>query len=145
MYHNSSSNKRGVAVLFRNSLDYEILEQVADPQEKAILLKTRINSKEAIIGAIYGPNDNNCAQFFEFLGHNLTRWRGISCVIGGDWNATPSYEPVATNPDVIFMQNIPSRVRSEHVEALCTDHDLSDPFQTLNPDLKEFTYSPEHF
>jgi hypothetical protein len=28
------------------------------------------------------------------------------------------------------------------VEALCTDHDLSDPFRTLNPDLKEFTYYP---
>ena len=59
MYHNSSSNKRGVAVLFRNSLDYEILEQASDPQENAILLKVRINGREAIIGAIYGPNDNN--------------------------------------------------------------------------------------
>ncbi len=124
MYHNSSTNKRGVAVLIRNSLDCVILEQAVDPQENALLLKT-----------IYGPNDNNCEPFFEFLRSWLTRWGGISCVIGGDWNATPSYEPVATNPDVIFMQNIPSRVRSEHVETLCADFDLSDPFRLLNPDL----------
>jgi exonuclease III len=49
MYHNSSSNKRGVAVLFRNSLDYEILEQVADPQENAFCLKPGLTVKKLLL------------------------------------------------------------------------------------------------
>jgi exonuclease III len=142
MQFNSSSNSRGVAVLFRNSLEFEILERAADPQENALLLKLKIKGKELIVGSVYGPNDNDFENFFEFLRANLTRWAGIPCIIGGDWNATPSYEPVVTNPDVIFMRNIPSRIRSEHVETLSTDCDLSDPFRTLHPDLKEFSYYP---
>ncbi len=83
-----------------------------------------------------------CEDFFEFLRGNLTRWAGIPCIVGGDWNATPSYALVDINPDVIFMRNIPSRIRLEHVETLCADCDLSDPLRTLNPDLKEFSYNP---
>jgi hypothetical protein len=119
-----------------------VLEQLADPQENALLLKTKINGKELIVGAIYGPNDNNCPPFFDFIRHSLNRWQGVSCILGGAWNATPSYAPVDINPDVFFMQNIPSRVRSEQVESLCVDFELSDPFRMLQPDLKEFTYHP---
>jgi hypothetical protein len=40
---------------------------------------------------------------------------------------------------VIFMRDIPSRVRSQHVENLINDFDLSDPFRVLNPETREFT------
>jgi hypothetical protein len=40
------------------------------------------------------------------------------------------------------MRDIPSRIRSEHVENLVNDFDLSDPFRILNPDSREFTYHP---
>jgi len=83
MYHHSSTNSRGVAVLFRNNLDYEILDTAADPQENALLFKVRINSSELIVGSVYGPNDNNCTGFFDFIRQSLTRWDGISCIIGG--------------------------------------------------------------
>jgi exonuclease III len=142
MYHNSSSNKRGVAVLFRNSLNHEVIESAVDPQENALLLKVRINNTEFILGAIYGPNDNNCEEFFEFLRQKLTLWKDITVIIGGDWNATPTSAPLAENLDVIFMRDIPSRIRSEHVENLVNDFDLSDPFRILNPDSREFTYHP---
>jgi exonuclease III len=142
MHFNSSTNSRGVAVLIRNNLEHEILECAADPQENALLLKMKIKGKELILGTVYGPNDNVCENLFKFLRGNLTRLAGILCVIGGDWNATPSYAPVDINPDVIFMRSIPSRIKSEHVETMCADCDLSDPFRTLNQDLKEFSYYP---
>jgi hypothetical protein len=40
------------------------------------------------------------------------------------------------------MRNIPSRIRSDRVVEMCRVLDMSDPFQTLNPDAREFTYNP---
>jgi hypothetical protein len=42
----------------------------------------------------------------------------------------------------MFMRSIPSRFRSEMIADLCEDLDLSDPFRTLHPEDREFTYYP---
>jgi len=96
-----------------------------------------------VIGAVYGPNeDNGCKIFFELLRQNLNRWRGIPIILGGDWNPTYSNMAVRDNPDVLFMQSIPSRIRSDLLLDLCGDLDLSDPFRILNPEVREFSYIP---
>ncbi len=87
MHFNSSTNSRGVAVLIRNSLEHEIMERAADPQENILLLKMKIKGRELIIGTVYGPNDNVCENFFEFLRGNPNQvgWytvhnrRGLEC------------------------------------------------------------------
>jgi exonuclease III len=142
MYHTSSKNSRGVAVLFNNSLDYEVLESVTDNAENLLLIRARINNKEMCIGAVYGPNDNECADFFDIISDTVRRWNGIPCILGGDWNATICFDDVTVNPDVMFMRSIPSRFRSERIAELCENLDLSDPFRTLHPEDKEFTYYP---
>jgi len=68
VYFNSSKNSRGVAVLIRNQVEHELLESAADPQENVLLLRISLGGVEAVIGAVYGPNDNNCAPFFDFIG-----------------------------------------------------------------------------
>jgi exonuclease III len=140
---NSSKNSRGVAILINRRLRHEILETVRDPQENILLLKVKINDSEIVLGSVYGPNvDNNCGEFFEFLRQSLSNWPNIPRVVGGDWNATLSNLPVNINPDVAFMRDIPSRIRTAHVLELCEDADLSDPFRTLHPDCTDFTYNP---
>ncbi len=112
-----------------------------DPQENILLLKVRIN--EIILGSVYGPNvDNNFGEFFELLRQSLNNWPNIPRILGGDWNATLSNLPVNNNPDVAFMRDIPSRIRTAHMLELCEDADLSDPFRTLHPDCTDFTYNP---
>ena len=142
VYFNSTKNSRGVAVLIRNQVEHELLEFAVDPQENVILLRIVLGGVEAVIGAVYGPNDNNCAPFFDFIGATLNRWNNLPCILGGDWNATPSSLPAAENPDIFSMNNIPSKVRSEGVEALCNDFDLSDPYRVLDPETRDFTYVP---
>jgi hypothetical protein len=63
MHFNYSTNSRGVAVLIRNSLEHEIMERAADPQENILLLKMKIKGRELIIGTVYDPNDNVCEIF----------------------------------------------------------------------------------
>jgi exonuclease III len=142
VYFNSTKNSRGVAVLIRNLVEHELLESAVDPQENVILLRIVLGGVEAVIGAVYGPNDNNCAPFFYFIGATLNRWNNLPCILGGDWNATPSSLPATENPDIFSMNNIPSKVRSEDVEALCNDFDLSDPYRVLDPETRDFTYVP---
>ncbi len=105
-----------MAILINRRLRHEILETVRDPQENVLLLKVRINDSEIVLGSVYGPNvDNNCGKFFEFLRQSLSNWPNIPSIVGGDWNATLSNLPVDSNPDVAFMHDIPSRIRTAHV------------------------------
>jgi exonuclease III len=142
VYFNSSRNSRGVAVLISNQVEHNVVETAADPQENALLLKMSLRGKLVVIGSVYGPNDNNCQEFFNFLNNTLSRWRDCPAILGGDWNSTYSCLPVHENPDVLFMRNIPSLVRSEHIRDLCQLADLSDPFRTLLPDARDYSYHP---
>jgi exonuclease III len=142
VYFNSSKNSRGVAVLIGNQVEHELLEAAVDPQENVLLLRIVLGRVEAVIGAVYGPNDNNCAPFFDFIGATLNRWNNLPCILGGDWNTTPSSLPAAENPDIFSMANIPSKGRSEGVEALCNNFDLSDPYRVLDPETRDYTYVP---
>ena len=107
MYFNSTKNSRGVAILISNQVEHEVFDTVVDPQENRILLKIKIKQSEIVLGSVYGPNlDLGCEAFYEKISETLNRWRGIPCIIGGDWNATPSNLPLNENPDVLFMRNI---------------------------------------
>jgi exonuclease III len=142
MYHNSTKNSRGTAILISNRLDHEIVETVKDNDENLLLIRVRINGIELGIGSIYGPNDNACDGFFSTIKDTVRGWNGIPCILGGDWNATGSYEDLNFTPDVMFMRSIPSRYRSEQVELLCEELNLADPFRALHLDLRDFTYFP---
>jgi exonuclease III len=143
LYANSTRNSRGVAVLISNQVHHEVLETIRDPDENFILIRLVIKEREVVLGSVYGPNtDNGSEIFFDSLCLQLQRWRGRTCIIGGDFNATYSNLGVNENPDVLFMRNIPSRIRSDRVVEMCRVLEMSDPFRTLNPDAKEFTYTP---
>ena len=65
VYHNSSKNSRGVAVLISKQVEHEILETSVDPQENLILLRVKLNKTEMVIGSVYGPNlDPGCEIFY---------------------------------------------------------------------------------
>jgi exonuclease III len=142
VYYNSSKNSRGVAVLISKQVEHSVVETAVDPQENALLLKVNLKGKNVILGSVYGPNDNNCLPFFTFINNTLAGWSNIPVILGGDWNATPCSLPVNENPDVAFMRNIPSQVRTEQIRVMCELADLSDPFRTLHPDLRDFSYHP---
>jgi exonuclease III len=140
-YYNSSMNKRGVAVLIRNGIDFSVLEEVRDAQENALLLRILLQGREVLIGSIYGPNTNDLT-LFEFLETELQRRPGIPVILGGDWNASYSNLPADSNPDVCFMRTIPSLRRTERILQLCADLKLSDPYCCLNPEEEDYTYIP---
>jgi exonuclease III len=141
MIHHSSLNRRGVAVLIRNDLDLQVQEEFRDTQENALLLRVVLRGMDMIIGSVYGPNTNEFAMF-DFLQDCLNRWRNLPIVLGGDWNATLSNLPLDTNPDVFSMRAVPSTARTERILQICEDFGLTDPYRTLHPADRDYTYIP---
>jgi exonuclease III len=133
VYANSTRNSRGVAVLISNQVHHEVLKTIRDPEENFLLIRLVIKEREVVFGSVYGPNtDNGSKNFFDSLCLHLQRWNGRTCIFGGDFNATYSNLGVNENPDVLFMRNVPSRIRSDQVVEMCRVLDMSDPFRTSN-------------
>jgi hypothetical protein len=52
MFYHSSLNRRGVAILIKNELDFQVLEEVRDAQENALLLRATICDNVMVIGTV---------------------------------------------------------------------------------------------
>jgi hypothetical protein len=57
MIHNSRKNSRGVAILYKNNLNLQILQEERDEDDNILLAKVVIHEQTVILGAIYGLNN----------------------------------------------------------------------------------------
>ena len=140
-HHNSTQNRRGVAVLVRNELDFVLTDTILDQDENVIFIAGSCSGTKLLVGSVYGPNDNNKC-FFQFIENTLIRFKEYRVCMGGDWNTTVSAAPVGTNPDVFNMRSIPSLERSNWLADLMVNCRLIDPFRYVNPTLTDFSYFP---
>jgi exonuclease III len=106
-FHNSHSNKRGVGILIKHSINFSVLAEERDIEDNILCLKLDIEGNELVICSIYGPNNYNPA-FFATLRTYLDRLGSRNTIIGGDWNCTVSTAPPDSNIDILNMQNLPN-------------------------------------
>jgi exonuclease III len=135
---------RGVAILVKKCANLTIVDTKTDHTGNILALKVKgiyTGNIETAVISIYGPNHNN-REFFSDLDRILGEFNCNSIIVGGDWNATWDSSPPENNLDVIHMQNIPSRERSEHVKRIADKYNLTDPYRFLNPNKREYTYIP---
>jgi exonuclease III len=138
---NSTKAKRGVAILYKNELNLKEISRFSDPEENFILLNCYIKDYEFLIGSVYGPNDDN-GIFFENLQDQIRKINCQRIILGGDWNLTPSADPVEYNKDIFRMRAIPSAKRSEWFNKVSENCDLVDIFRIINTDTCDYTYVP---
>jgi exonuclease III len=139
---NSPFSSRGVAILVKNSLNIEILETKSDRIGNILGIKTRsLGAGNLGLLSIYGPNTNN-REFYADLNRIMTELECDNYILGGDWNSTWDSSPPEENIDVFFMQNIPSKERSECVLQLARNFRLTDPYRFLYPNSRDYTYVP---
>jgi exonuclease III len=140
-FFNSSRNKRGTGILLKKNCSYQILHQRAADDENSLLLHANFKGTEIILISIYGSN-NNDDGFFVQLDTWLTEFGNLPVIIGGDWNATYSTDRVEFNIDCLNMARLPNLSHSNKINELCEKFELMDPYRTLYPDKKDFTYVP---
>jgi len=86
-FYNSVSAARGVGILIANKLKCTIRQESKDQIGNYLLMLIQINDCNIIIGAIYGPNDENPA-FYDELETAVRNLGDCPKILGGDWNAT---------------------------------------------------------
>jgi exonuclease III len=141
MYHNATSNKRGVGILISQSLQYTVIQEIKDANNNILILRLNVCGSEIIVASIYGPNSNDKA-FFTDLRQFLITYEDKPIICAGDWNATYSTQDGPGNIDIINMPNPPSLLRSQWLAEICELCNLSDPFRVLHYNKKEFTFVP---
>jgi exonuclease III len=107
-YHQSVSNKRGVGILVKKTLNFVCLDTERDQiSDNYLLIRAQVNGTTVILGSIYGPNTRD-DDFFDRLQAGLNRFSGDPVILGGDFNCTVSCLPVRENPDVMNMAELPN-------------------------------------
>jgi exonuclease III len=142
-FFNSTKNKRGVAILIKYDLQYEVLNEIAATDENSLMLHLKIQGNNLCIISIYGPN-NTDIDFFTKLEESVRHYTNqqVPIIIVGDFNCAYSSDPVPANIDCHNMTRPPNITHSKKINELCEQFNLVDPYQLMNPDLQEFTYSP---
>jgi len=141
--HNSSTSSRGVGILIKKIVwdKIQILERVNSEDGNFLLLHISLQQKNLILCPVYGPNRDNEILFYNNLANSLRRFQ-CPKILGGDWNATWDISNAETNLDIVNMRSIPSLLRSQKIHELCNDLNLLEPFRTLHPNKKEYTFVP---
>ena len=69
-------------MLIANDIVFSVSDREEDPEENFLLLKLNIKGRLAILGSIYGPNDQN-PGFFDRLKNSLRRLGNFPVLLGG--------------------------------------------------------------
>jgi exonuclease III len=141
LFFNSNNSSRGVGILINKKLDFSVEAIERDEEQNILGLVISVEGKMLLLMAVYGPN-KVCPLFFENLDRILSKYSALPCIIGGDWNLTPSSLPANINPDVLNMSAIPNEKHSKLLISLQLKFSLVDPFRILHPNRKDFSYVP---
>ena len=140
-FFNSSKNSRGTAILLASEIGFTVNEIFRDQDENVLILDVSLKNSHFLLGSIYGPN-NTCRGFYNFLREIFIRKPNHEIVLGGDWNTVLDRTIIDFNIDVFGMAALPNAKNGEYLEGLCMDFKLCDPFRTLYPSKRAFSYSP---
>jgi exonuclease III len=141
-YFHSSSNKRGVAMFVKKSLEFVPISMFKDLDENLLLIKFAKEGVSFVLGSVYGPNQTD-RTFFNNLSNFLMENRGCPVVLAGDWNTTwDNSPPPPNNIDIANMARTPNAANGNLLKELANRFELIDPFRVLFPGKICFSYSP---
>jgi Reverse transcriptase (RNA-dependent DNA polymerase) len=106
-----------------------------------MFIKCKLGEGQLILGSIYGPNKNE-NEFFEKINNYLLSQQNCNIIMGGDFNATWDCRDAEDNIDTLFMVNPPSVFRSEKINWIARNNNLTDPYRFLYPSRLDYTYIP---
>ena len=141
--YNSSSNSRGTGILLSSNRDWQIVDTFRDEAENILGIHAFIDAHPFLFISTYGPNHNN-QLFFRDLCRCISINPDANIIIGGDWNLTYSTANTAENIDILNMLLPPSSIRPRALAEVYELHNLSDPFRSLHPERRDFTFRPKN-
>ena len=138
-FSHGSEHSRGVLILVKNSLEFELKSVRHDSQGRFLLLEAIVQDQKFVFLNIYAPNKTSeQIVFFDQIKDELNRMDiddECRIVAGGDFNVIldPKLDGQGGNPKLKESVNL--------IENICLTHDLVDIWRVRNPTLKRFTWS----
>ena len=146
MYANSSSNKRGVTILFKYTVQHEVLDMKMCPDENYLLLKVKIRNCEFLIGSIYSDTYYKDPTFLNRLKQDITSLNCENVFIAGDFNAVTSPTKISdinlVNIDAVNVNQIPNSQSIAILGEWLENSFLIDIFRQLYPERKTYSHIP---
>ena len=134
IFSSYQSNKRGVAILFKNNFEFIIHNSHRDQYGNMILLDISITDQRLTFVNIYGPNDD-CPDFYDRLKESIFKQGNDGIIIVGDWNLL--LDPPTDGLNYKHINNPNAR---NAVLNLMTDLKLFDVWREENGDKHMYTW-----
>lgn len=134
LFSHGQANSKGVAIFFRNNLDYEIVNVCKDINGRYIVCHLRINGKEVILCSLYGPN-NDAPEFFVEMWSILENSSNPEWIVTGDFNLVLNFLI-----DVKNAHEHSNKRASNIVKEYMSQHEMVDIWRQNNPDTKCFSF-----
>jgi hypothetical protein len=133
LYSNINSEKRGTVVAVKRSSQIVVNEcfNIGNNRD-ATFLKVKRGNFEFLVGAIYGPNENN-VNFFQGICDTVTR-EGLPFILGGDFNTILDQRRGRDNLDKEGGGGIPNCLNSDFLNLKINENVWTDPFRILYPE-----------
>ena len=141
-FSHGKSNARGVCIMVRKGLDFEVEKEVSDNSGRFILLKANLEGENVYVVNVYAPNNETKAVDYFHKVNLLLQKENIDAfsniIMGGDFNC-------ALNP-FLDRKSVSSNMSMKHplvnaISELMRTFDLQDLWRIRNPTLKSYTWS----
>ena len=137
-FAHGSDHSKGVLILIKEKLDFELLSSSLDGQGRFIILKANVQDQLFYFVNIYAPNKTKeQCTFFQLIQSeldNLNIEADGNIIIGRDFN-------VILNPELDGLGGKPKLKESvKTIDEMRLSFDLIDIWRVRNPDVKHFSW-----
>ena len=134
VFSHGTSNSRGVCILFKNDINFEIHRKISDPEGRYIVLDITIEHTRLTLANIYGPNNDN-PDFFFSLREEIESLPNDNRILIGDFNLVLDVKKDKKG-------GTPStHINSQKVIQDWIDNtDLLDVWRMTHPEVSKFTW-----
>ena len=133
-----SSSRAGVAILFNNNFQFQILKHFADPEGRFIITDIDTGDKIMTLVNVYAPNEDNPA-FFRNVRDKLCSFECDFVIFGGDFNLVCDVSK--DKKGGVATTHLKSK---DEVEAIREDFELANIWRVLNSEATRFTWRREN-
>ena len=140
LFSHGKHNSRGVAILIRNSLDVDVIDEIPDNDGRFLFLRLKIQEVSYTIVNVYAPNkDDKAIQFYKklndfLLSQNITEEDNL--ILGGDFNC-----PLNPRLDKKGGNMAPRSNLINVIKRLSENFFLDDIWRVKNPLIRSYTWS----
>ena len=133
IFAHGKNNSRGVAILFKYSLKFELGTIKIDSNGRFIPVDVKINNTTFVMGNVFAPV-NDEPKFFDSLFSAITEFPNNDLILAGDWNLVLNnqLDKDGKHPHA----NKSSKERLKSYMKFCN---LNDVFRNFFPSKKVFT------